>query len=66
MTGKVEFRAAFCAAASLFCLAAVAERQPIDNVIMKGLEISEVRFLEGDRLSDHLAISCKLTVYGQK
>ena len=40
--------------------------QPIDNVIMKGLEITEVRFLEGDRLSDHLAISCKLTVYGQK
>ena len=31
MTGKVEFRAAFCAAASLFCLAAVAERQPIDR-----------------------------------
>ena len=40
--------------------------QPIDNIIMKGLEISEVRFLEGGRLSDHLAISCKLTVYGQK
>ena len=31
MTGKVEFRAAFCAVASLFCLAAVAERQPIDR-----------------------------------
>ena len=40
--------------------------QPIDNVILKGLKISEVRFLEGDRLSDHLAISCKLTVYGKK
>ncbi len=31
MTGRGEFRAAFCAAASLFCLAAVAERQPIDR-----------------------------------
>ena len=31
MTGKGEFRAAFCAVASLFCLAAVAERQPIDR-----------------------------------
>ena len=31
MTSKGEFRAAFCAVASLFCLAAVAERQPIDR-----------------------------------
>lgn len=31
MTSRGEFRAAFCAVASLFCLAAVAERQPIDR-----------------------------------
>ena len=31
MTGKSEFRAIFCAAAALFCLAVVAERQPIDR-----------------------------------
>ena len=31
MTDKGEFRAVFCAVASLFCLAAVAERQPIDR-----------------------------------
>lgn len=37
--------------------------QPVDNVIAKGVEISEVRFLEADRLSNHLALSCKLTVY---
>ena len=31
MTGKGEFRAAFCAVAALFCLVAVAERQPLDR-----------------------------------
>jgi len=31
MIGKGEYRAAFCAVASLCCLAAVAERQPIDR-----------------------------------
>ena len=31
MTGRGEFRAAFCAVASLFCLVAAAERQPIDR-----------------------------------
>ena len=31
MTGRNEFRAVFCAAAVLFCLAAAAERQPIDR-----------------------------------
>ena len=31
MTGKGESRAAFCAVAALFCLVAVAERQPIDR-----------------------------------
>ena len=31
MTGSKEFRAVFCAAAALFCLAAVAERQPFDR-----------------------------------
>ena len=40
--------------------------QPIDNIIVKGVGISEVWFLDADRLSDHLAISCKLTIYGKK
>ncbi len=40
--------------------------QPIDNIILKGVGISEVRFIEGDRLSDHLAISCKLSIYGKE
>lgn len=31
MTGKGEFRVAFCTAASLFCFVAVAERQPLDR-----------------------------------
>ena len=31
MTGRDEFRAAFCAVASLVCLAAAAERQPFDR-----------------------------------
>jgi len=31
MTGKSEFRAIFCAAAALFCLAVHAERHPIDR-----------------------------------
>ena len=31
MTGKGESRAAFCAVAALFCLVAVAERQPLDR-----------------------------------
>ena len=31
MTGRAEFRAVLCAAAVLFCLAATAERQPIDR-----------------------------------
>ena len=37
--------------------------QPLDNIILKGVGISEVRFLEADHLSDHLAISCKLSIY---
>ena len=37
--------------------------QPLDNIMLKGVGVSEVRFIEGDRLSDHLAISCKLSVY---
>ena len=37
--------------------------QPVDNIIVKGLSISGVQFLEADRLSDHLAISCTLTVH---
>ena len=40
--------------------------QPVDNIILKGVGISEVRFLEADRLSNHLAISCKLSIYGKK
>ena len=40
--------------------------QPLDNILLKGVGISEVRFLEADRLSDHLAISCKLSIYGGK
>lgn len=35
--------------------------QPVDNVIVKGFSLSDVRFLEADRLSDHMAVSCKLT-----
>ena len=31
MTYRAEYRTAFCAVAALFCLAAVAERQPIDR-----------------------------------
>ena len=37
--------------------------QPLDNILLKGVGVSEVRFIEGDRLSDHLAISCKLSIY---
>ena len=37
--------------------------QPLDNIIVKGVGISEVRFLDADHLSDHLAISCKLSIY---
>ena len=37
--------------------------QPVDNIIVKGLSISDVRFLEADRLSDHMALSCVLTVH---
>lgn len=37
--------------------------QPLDNILLKGIGVSEVRFIEGDRLSDHLAISCKLSIY---
>ena len=40
--------------------------QPLDNIILKGVGISEVRFLEADRLSNHLAISCKLSIYGKE
>ena len=40
--------------------------QPLDNIMLKGLGISEVRFIEADRLSDHLAISCLLTVYNKE
>ena len=40
--------------------------QPIDNIIVKGVGISEVRFMEAGRLSDHLAISCLLTVYSKE
>lgn len=40
--------------------------QPLDNVLLKGIGISEVRFLDADRLSDHLAISCLLTIYSGK
>lgn len=40
--------------------------QPLDNIIVKGVGISEVRFLDADHLSDHLAISCKLTIYGKE
>jgi len=40
--------------------------QPLDNVILKGVGVSEVRFIEADRLSDHLAISCLLTIYGKE
>ncbi|MBR1921267.1 MAG: endonuclease/exonuclease/phosphatase family protein [Kiritimatiellae bacterium] len=40
--------------------------QPIDNIIVKGLDISEVRFLEAGRLSSHLAVSCLLTTYVPK
>ena len=36
--------------------------QPLDNILLKGVGVSEVRFLEADRLSDHLAISCKLSI----
>jgi len=36
--------------------------QPLDNIIVKGVGISEVRFLDADHLSDHLAISCKLSI----
>lgn len=39
--------------------------QPIDNIVLKGVGISEVRFIEAERLSDHLAISCILSVYGK-
>lgn len=39
--------------------------QPVDNIIMKGVSVSEVRFLEAERLSDHMAVSCLLTVYGE-
>ena len=37
--------------------------QPLDNILLKGVGVSEVRFIEADRLSDHLAISCKLSIY---
>ena len=40
--------------------------QPLDNIILKGVGISEVRFIEADRLSDHLAISCLLTIYDKE
>ncbi len=40
--------------------------QPLDNIMLKGVGISEVRFIEADRLSDHLAISCKLSIYGEE
>ena len=40
--------------------------QPVDNVVMKGVSVSEVRFLEAERLSDHMAVSCLLTVYGKE
>lgn len=40
--------------------------QPLDNIIVKGVGISEVRFLDADYISDHLAISCKLTIYGKE
>ena len=40
--------------------------QPLDNIIVKGAGISEVRFLDADHLSDHLAISCNLTIYGKE
>ena len=40
--------------------------QPLDNIVVKGVGISEVRFLDADHLSDHLAISCKLTIRGRE
>lgn len=33
---------------------------PIDNIFVKGLEMSEVRFYKAGDLSDHSAISCRL------
>lgn len=39
--------------------------QPVDNVIIKGLGIGEVHFTAPIGLSDHLAVSCKLLVYGE-
>lgn len=37
--------------------------QPVDNVIVKGVGISDVHFVSPGDLSDHFAIACKLSVY---
>lgn len=36
--------------------------QPLDNIVVKGLEISNVRFHPAGDLSDHNAVSCTLTL----
>ena len=36
--------------------------QPLDNIIVKGLDISDVRFHPAGDLSDHDAVSCTLTL----
>lgn len=36
--------------------------QPLDNIIVKGLDISNVRFHQAGDLSDHDAVSCTLTL----
>lgn len=37
--------------------------QPVDNIIVKGVGISDIHFVSPGDLSDHFAITCKLTVY---
>jgi hypothetical protein len=40
--------------------------QPLDNVIVKGLGLSDVRFIHAGGLSTHLALVCKLQIYGRQ